>query len=421
MKKLLFLAAGAALVMSSCSQSEDTSDLQSSVQLPVEIGARYIVSNVQTRAGETGTMTTETLQKTGFGVFCYYSDASDYSTSLKPNFMYNQKVEYSDNNWTYSPVKYWPNETAAGDADKAGQDPAAQATGADKLSFFAYAPYVNEASGDEGITGMTANNVGGDPKITYKVASKPENSVDLLWAVVGSDNTAWENVTGEDVTLTEGLPYLNLIKPDVSQKVNLLFKHALSKFQLKVVGAFDKVDAGGEKDDATKITIAKVEITGLGGGTEGVLNLNNDEANVPNWTVSDATATSMTIEGEAINAELLDGGAKVQTVEGVTGEEKPLLAQVDDEDVAYMVIPGSSNVTVKITYYTTTEDANLADGYSRVENVITKDISGLALEAGKSYNLKIILGMTTVKLEATVEEWDDDTTESVINLPINVE
>jgi len=410
--------------MSSCSQSEDTSDLQSSVQIPVEFGS-YTSKSVQTRGGYAGAMGNEQLQSQGFGVIAYYTEGSEYADGLTPNFMYNQKVSGSD--WSYTPVKYWPNEAQNGDVDN--QSPAATAEAADKLSFFAYAPYtdVTVTSGavtenaDYGITAITSNAASGDPKITYVASTDLSKQVDLLWGTVNSEVTTWKNVIGTQ-TLTEGLPYKDLIKPTISQKVKFSFRHALSKFQLQVVGAFDQVGEGGTLEDGTKVTIEKVEISNIGGGTKGVLNLNNTTAKVPLWeTAEGSEKVSMTIEGDALNPDLKYEGKQVQTVDGVTAEEQHLLATEDD---ALLIIPTSGetaeDVTVKITYYVTTADANLAAGYSQVQNVITKTISDLKLEGGKAYNLKLILGLTEVKFEATVEDWEDGS-ETEVNLPINVE
>ena len=98
-----------------------------------------------------------------------------------------------------------------------------------------------------------------------------------------------------------------------------------------------------------------------------------------------------------------------------------------DDKTYFMFIPGTATtdkpLVVKITYYTTTDDENLADGYTRVENVITKKISaadGLKFEAGKAYTLNLVLGMTSVKVSATVADWDDKTTSTQVDLPINV-
>jgi len=431
MKKNLFvLSAGLAMVLGSCSQSELTETQESSRQIPVLVSS-YVPQSTMTRAGYEGTMTDETLQNQGFGLFAFYSDASTYNGSTEPNFMYNQKVSVSDENenWTYSPLKYWPNETANGVVDgKSDKGGATSEGGADCLTFFAYAPYVDvtdlengTVKGTEyGITKITGNATTGDPKVTYKVATDPAESVDLLWAVVKDGTTTWSNVTGTDVNLTPGLPYLNLIKPSVSQTVDLYFRHALTKLNLKIQGAFDKVDLGGTKDDATKITVESVEITGFGGGTEGVLNLNNTTANTPLWENVSGTV-EVTLDSDNLNKAIKDSGKdEVQTVDGVTATAQNLFKNETD---AYMFIPSSEagDVTVTITYYVTTEDANLKAGYSRIKNVITKKISKFTAEAGKSYTLLLGIGMTSVKLTATVANWEDVEDATQIDLPINVE
>ena len=94
----------------------------------------------------------------------------------------------------------------------------------------------------------------------------------------------------------------------------------------------------------------------------------------------------------------------------------------------FMVVPSAwpyvkgtteTDIYVKIKYHVLTFDEKLDGKISKVENEITKKIS-VQLESGKSYNLKLVLGMTSVKLDAVVGEWQvgDD---AEVNLPQNVE
>ena len=62
-------------------------------------------------------------------------------------------------------------------------------------------------------------------------------------------------------------------------------------------------------------------------------------------------------------------------------------------------------VRVKIKYYITTEDANLQAKRAQTENVIEKDVVFPSLANGKSYNLNLVLGLTSVKMEAEVDDW----------------
>lgn len=101
---------------------------------------------------------------TDIGVFAYFTNGAFSESSSTPNFMYNQKVErQTDGSWTYSPQKFWPGNTT------------------DKISFFAYAPYVDEtASGGIKFKGKTE---AGFPTLEYNVPRFPDAQVDLLAAV----------------------------------------------------------------------------------------------------------------------------------------------------------------------------------------------------------------------------------------------
>lgn len=435
MKQRLFIGSLAALaLMASCSSSND--DLNGGATTPQESNvpltfSSYLGRTATTRAGATGTITTDgadnttSLQTEGFGLFATYTDNAEYTATTGPNFMYNTKVSTKD--WTYSPLRYWPNETSTTNADGKG----ATSEGVDRLSFFAYAPYVEATAktgavteNTVGITALTANNATTDPKVTYVVADDPSKSVDLLWGVVPAGTTKWSNVTGTDIDIAEGKPYLNLIKPNTTQKVNFNFRHALAKLGLKVVGAFDAV-TGGTKDAGTKITVASVTIEGTGFKKTAVLNLNNTTANVPLWEdVKDAGDITLTVSGSNLNSKIKDSGKdEAQTVDGVTETAQDLLnSDATSAQKAFMIIPSSAadkSLKVTIDYYVNTTDASLAKGYSRVENKITKTITGFAPEAGKNYTLLLSLGMTSVKVTATVADWTDGSSTQV-DLPINV-
>ena len=438
MKQKFFIGSLTLLaLMASCSSSND--DLNGGAtqenNIPVTFSS-YLGKTATSRAGAAGTITTDgansttSLQTEGFGLFATYTDNAEYTAASGPNFMYNTKVSTKD--WTYSPLRYWPNETSTKNADGKG----ATSEGVDRLSFFAYAPYVEATAttgavteNTVGITALTANNATTDPKVTYVVADDPSKSVDLLWGVVPAGTTKWSNVTGTDIAITEGKPYLNLIKPNTTQKVNLLFKHALAKLNLNVVGAFDAV-TGGTKDAATKITVASVTIKGTGFKKTAVLNLNNTTANEPLWEDVTSAATdnniNLTVSGDNLNSKIKDSGNdEAQTVDGVTETAQDLLnADATTAQKAFMIIPSSASdksLEVTIDYYINTTDASLAKGYSRVENKITKTITGFAPEAGKNYTLLLSLGMTSVKVSATVSDWTtEDGSSTQVDLPINV-
>ena len=64
-----------------------------------------------------------------------------------------------------------------------------------------------------------------------------------------------------------------------------------------------------------------------------------------------------------------------------------------------------NTVRVKIEYYITTEDSKLDAGRAQTKNVIEKDVVFPSIANGKSYNLNLVLGLTSVKMEAEVDDW----------------
>lgn len=130
------LIACAALTMTGCSNDEINAPQQSQGNNAIEFST-YLGRNAQ---GSRGTETSTTSIKTsGFGVLAYYTEQADFANTNKPNFMWNQKVTHNGTNWEYTPVKYWPTKVG------------------DKVSFFAYAPYVE--GGDANGIVLSKNNV----------------------------------------------------------------------------------------------------------------------------------------------------------------------------------------------------------------------------------------------------------------------
>lgn len=161
-----------ALAIAGCSQNEITEvrqDANSAVGFSVYTGVPTRGKDV---SNTTMQGTCDVTHYGGFGIMAYYTGSKSWSemttADLKPTFMFNQKVTYetSSNAWTYSPVKYWPNDTQA------------------KVSFFAYAPYESSETGDR--VGIVTSKITetGTPKITFtlKPTNKLEEMVDLVVA-----------------------------------------------------------------------------------------------------------------------------------------------------------------------------------------------------------------------------------------------
>lgn len=404
MKKFLFIAASAALLLTACVKVENH---QVTKETPVTFGV-YTgkIATKAVSATDFGDITTNSLGKStnaGFGVFGFFSDNSagsnDFVTSpssnFTPNFMYNQNVKGNGDGsaaataWTYSPIKYWPNEYSTS---------AALSAQVDKLTFFAYAPYVSStaaAAADEGILSFSANNATGDPTVSFKVPAADDEQIDLLWA---------------DASVS---PTINLTKQELDGNVSFYFKHALSNLSLYPVAVIDAssipastgndvLDGDGNSNPDATITVNSITISGTF-NQSGTLNLRTGA-----WTSTPAASAQTVTYTPATPLDVTDINDKAE-------------ADAGDPCAEFMFIPssaGAKTYTVTIDYDVTYEDAALASALV-VKNVIHKDIS-LDFEQGKKMKLYIGLGMTSVVFTAVVADWTADDP-ATIWLPVNTD
>lgn len=415
----MILAAAAALALAACAKVETFQNNAQESALSFSVYAGKAATKAVS-ATDYSTVTTNSLKAStyGFGVFGYYTDAADYASNTKANFMYNQQVKYDGSKWSYSPVKYWPNEHGA----------SATSTDTDKLTFLAYAPFVanfdiandkgvsiadnqaTAAAATEGIIAMTANNVAGDASLTFKVPASSEEQIDLLYGVMAA---TYVDVEGTTIG-TVGSPLENLTKQKTDGKVEILFKHSLAKIAIdikEVVDAEDPTTSINPVSDGTKVVVESIKLLGDAIGTQGKLNLYTGV-----W--SDLTsANEFTVAPLPASISVSAAPTAYPTIAGV--DEDGL-----DKTIDLMLIPGAtSKITgVEIVYYVCTEDAQLDGGVSVVPDHITKTLAtALSIEKGKQYGLNLLLGLTSVDLDATVEAWDEITPATDVDLPQNVD
>lgn len=401
----------------------------------------------------------------GFGVFGYYTDNKDYDQLALPNFMYNEKV-WSESasapyTWQYTTLKYWPNEYGYN----------AISDDADKVSFFAYAPWVDvtastgKVTGEDtwGITGITRNSNAGDPIVKYVASFANKFAVDLCWGVCQQND--WKLVeTGQAQTFTLGKPWLNVQRPGaVDQKLKFQFKHATAKVQISIDEYNDAYepaanDAGDINKDYTRIYVRSVRFTGF--TMQGALNLNNETANEPYWMnysglgdlsvtddvivydqrkdgkegVAGAVATNEKVGG--LNPALIQkenyisGGKWTSANEGVRHTSVNLFDKKGGSNDWFYVIPSGDDMEIEIVYdvetiskdlYTTISDGTTKG--SSIENRIMKKIkfgdNNAKLEAGKAYDIKLHLGMNDVDFDAAIVDWDNMPSTD-IDLPSNM-
>ena len=435
---LLTATAAAAVLLSACSGIENFSgseDGQAEELQALTFGAYF--NRPVTRAGHTGPLTTETLKggNLGFGVMASYTGQGLYSRSeQRPNFMYNQSVAWNGiaGAWEYSPLKYWPN----------GLSTTNGGVSYERLSIFAYAPWVDvdEDTGlvsdgsVDGITGLSGINATGDPMLYYTVPMAMNRQVDLCWGTSDGEQTIASG-SASSVTVADGMPLLDLTRmASQTGTVDIRFHHALAKLNVTIDALVDGVPAI-DLDSETRIYIRSISFTGF--TLSGALNLRNTVASTPRW--SSLNGGSLPTTAIVFNDGRIDG-SEGKTVGGEnTGEANlllnPQLVQVDtytnpgvtttrvnlfdSSDLAapVYVIPTGGDMNVTVVYDVETRDPKLAGhylsdgvtaGHISHNRVISNGVfAGMA--AGKTYTLNIHVGVTSVKTEARIFDWDSTT------------
>ena len=455
----IYLFAAAAAMLAACSSDKLEAPAPPQPELKeIAVGFDAYTQRGVTRAGVSGTLTdtnfkdgTSAISLAGFGVFGYYTDLNEYDQLYTPDFMYNQQVKYNTatSSWEYSPVKYWPNEYGN----------SAISDDVDKVSFFAYAPYVavtpasgkvDAAENTWGIAGITKNSATGDPIVKYITSFDQAKTVDLCWGVANGE--VWNKTNGGSQVMTAGMPWLNVERPadyTGASPLKFTFMHALTQLEVKIDAAVDELTPGTNNLDATetKIFVRSISFTGI--SAKGALNLNNTNANEALWLNFNGTdeldsgdevivydglkdgkeGTGQVATNEkslGLNPVIISDNGNTQA--GVTNTPVDLLA-----NGTAFVIPSGEPMTVTITYDVETRDDNLA-GYlsdgsthgSSIQNVISKEVTFDAdpdqnhLKNGKKYILNLHLGMNSVKFDADVAEWDPTAIERNVDLPSNL-
>lgn len=399
MRKNLILSAAAfaALAFAGCSQ-DDTLNESPAANKAIEFGT-YVGRDAVSRAEDAAALAA--LKQSGFGVYAYYTGQENFETYYTnatdkpaPNFMYNQEVKWgtpgstassATDDWYYSPVKYWPNNEN------------------DKVSFFAYAPYMGTPNEEDAAKSTST--------IKFTVASEAKEQKDLLLSKIDGQNIDVGKLPTND---------------DERGRVKFEFTHALARIGFSVTGAVDQVEAGGSLAAATTITVNKVSLSSDGyewNGTDkkydepttgafyqsGKLNLATG-----NW--SDQSGTQLFVLKS--NTDATQTNFKANTLSSTV----TTISQLNADDSYLMVIPQNlNNLYVNIEYTVTTEDSNLDGGKSEITNYISKQISSINFEAGKAYTLNLILGMRSVKVTASVIGWTIVTPSTDVDLPENTE
>lgn len=384
------LIACAALTMTGCSNDEINAPQQSQGNNAIEFST-YLGRNAQgSRGTETNDASIKNEENGGFGVLAYYTEQTNFANSNKPNFMWNQIVTHNGTNWEYTPVKYWPTKVG------------------DKVSFFAYAPYV-ENGNDKGIV-LSGNSVAGAPTATITLPDDPSKTIDFVAAV--QMNKTHDN----------------------SANVSFTLKHEMTR--VKVQAKLDKsVYSDTDAKHKTFVVIKNVKFNDKGQFyKEGKYTFSTKDGERGTWSPT-ANASTYTLDlNGVLNTKLIKAeGAKGETHSGdyKTGVQGLKLVDATPKDLfknnEYLfLIPVSANngdgltdgkATATIEYDIVTEDSKLAVGYSCTNAIKTVLLPAGTLQQGKSYNYTFIINLDEIVLDATVEQWDETASGNDINVP----
>lgn len=446
MKKSIFLAAVAALVLAGCAKNETFVKVTN--EDAVSFGAYS--GRTLTKAGSTDDMNLESLKQHGFGVFATYSATDDYETLPKAtnDFMYNQLVNHNGTDWTYSPIKYWPNPTNGQNAND------------QKVSFFAYAPYAEPTATETvGVTDFSIDATTGHNLVHYAFSPDQPN-VDLMWGYKTKtvDNTDPANPV---VTYTVNN---NLTRSE--ERVHFKFMHLLAKLggsqEDSVNGNLTPDDPGYVANglvvkanaetitptndfgtaNGTKITVSKIVIgsapeidkltnlpvTDIDGnaisyatsainGTldlyTGVFDVTDAISNIQfKQTITNKIDDPATTEDESNpDSELADRIAEPASFSEFGALPKGVTSTAvnvyKDESNPIILVPGTKPVVdIEITYIVRTYDEKLGTKkYTEVPQTVFGRIKFDEIKKNTKYNIVMILGLNDVKFSAEVEDW----------------
>ena len=393
MKKSLLHAAFATLLLAGCAQNEIT-DISPDAAPPVGF---KVFTDAQTRGlitnGNASSASATGIQTTGFGVFAYYTGQSTWASAganTAPNFMYNQKVEYSSGEWTYTPVKYWPN------------------TEGDKISFFAYAPHSTTAKSGIDFTSTTTSTKNA-PTMRFTLQAAPADMVDLV-----------------ATNATQTSPDKTIDVEKATSKVSFKLKHVLTRASFKA-----KLDAS-LGSSPTHVIVTGMRI--LGTDKRDATNTGNSVAansaskfySAATYQWSDGTwATNPAPTAQAAAYELktimpLASKTSISskyTTQGIellqAGTETALL---NANQYLFLIPPydadgikAATDVKMQIDYDILTVDASLADGHSVTSTTATVSLPNGTLKRGAAYNFTFTVGLEKVQVSASVEDWASET------------
>ena len=351
MKKSLFLAALATIVLASCTQNEDFSQPEKINFNPVNYKAQSTKAPINT--------TTYSTTDPSFGVFAFWSKTKDWSLTADADLKQYVGSNGSsvmiafDNQWKSTTDYYWP---LSG-----------------KLTFIGYTPYYY---GNLSTNGPVTASYAKSTKTLSITGFSAQYQDDLMYTV---PETA-QNLTANGTEYTGAT---------TSYKgVNIAFRHALSQIVFKAKTANNLAHA-------TQFKITKIEMKGI----KDVATMTVQANGTPRWT---ECSSMNSFDYDVYN----ENGVTVMTA------ESPALPEEKEIGTGFLMIPQTFSTTptedtdeFEVTYYMQT--SNLPDEWT---GPITKSVKIqpqlASVAAGTKYVFTLTISPDKILYSPSVaEDW----------------
>lgn len=388
MKKSMFLAAIATMVLAGCTKDESIVEQQ-------EIGFQPLAYKASQTKGDTAedeTGSTTTNQQTtdnvitdafyptngpSFGLFAYQLDGVSQGTFDANNakaklYIDNKPVKYTSNYWRTDPKSFWPLQGS--------------------LTFIAYSPFgvsashrINEITTNEQVTKLSS-------VLTINgFQAGTEGQKDLMWSYLSKDNIANSknyDADGLNTTTYKGVP--------------ILFNHALCRI---------KITAKTAENYSSFATYKLKQIQVVGLKDNATLTVTDDDAK---WTAPTANlGTAITVDNAAKYAFNFFAPADVEKY--ITLESSTLSAvnyiNEETEGNGLLAIPQSLEDVQLLVTYTMTVDPDDRKTGDEVVTEITKPVTLntqlASLEKNKVYTLNLSISANEILYSPDVVAWDE--------------
>ncbi len=392
MKKSFFLL-GVIVAMASCAKS-DIYDVNQSNPDVITFGT-YVG---QTTKGSV--FDQEAIQTSGFGLMAYYTGQNAWNDSevdgselaFDPNFMYNQSVIYSNSAWSYSPIKYWPNQDD------------------DKVTFFAYAPY--ETTANRVKASYTANTATGRPQIEFTLQDKAADMIDF--------------VAGQNMDMLRQ-----------QDKVTFNLKHQLTRATFTAKTNVDNVSDGAfeDGDGGSYIVIRSMDIVDSDDNqfyTKGIYTFGSETTNADkadhnqdgSWQIDATSADSYSFASILnYNNVKIDGSKNPLQKAGYTTScvilpiaSSNYTSLFASGEYLFLLPPAGAkgldtdngSIEIEIVYDIVAIDSELAAGHLATTTTSIVSLPTGTLAQGKAYNYQLTFDVTEVLVKENIVDWNDE-------------